>query len=412
MAMMSRSGSLVLLMVGAAVAAVPACGGNSNGPSSSEAGAAGEDGGGAAPTSAGRSGSGGTTTLGGETSSEAGQGTGGESVPGMGGSGGHSGSGGASGSGGRAGAGGTGGSSPGPQNTKLGRACADNADCLDAKAIGLTCVKATDTVLGGGAPPKGLCTLECESDGDCEARGAGSLCFPFDSTGTNYCIEGCSFGPPGLGEIKCHNRADFACQPALLAGTGAPCDFIEDCLAGEVCAAGTCGQAIPGCLPSCRGDIDCAEGLFCDQSFLNGTCVAKKPSGTKGLGEPCTVKGEPDDCLGFCQADVDVGNKGHCAVGCGIGNECSWNSATQVFDGLCAFASVLTDDSAAGDFGFCALACNCSGECRDPNLACSLDAGELPSSFRGPGLCFEASSVAEPYEQCAASGEGGAGGAQ
>jgi hypothetical protein len=323
--------------------------------------------------------------------------------------------------GGTSGMGGSAGSSSSIGLTKLGRGCIEDADCEDSKAPGLTCVRATDTVLGNGAPPRGLCTAECASQEDCSTLGADALCYPFAAdSGPGYCIEACSFGMAGIGETKCHNRPEFACNPALLTDTGEPCTTTStDCQAGELCIEGSCAVVSPGCLPSCRGDIDCEEGMYCDQSFLSGVCVSEKPEG-KGLGEPCTVPAEdepsePDGCLGFCQADSETGNAGHCAATCGLFNECGWNAETRKFDGACFYGSILTAETGyVGDFGFCTSTCNCTAECNDPALACSLlPQGELTDDFRGPGLCFSPADDTVEYDHCGMGGAGGgdAGGA-
>lgn len=324
---------------------------------------------------------------------------------------------------GRSGSGGSGGTVPGVSGSRLGRGCIEDADCEDSTAPGLTCVSATES-LGNGAPPKGLCTAECTSDADCADFGAGSLCYPFAPQGNSgYCVEGCSFGTPGIGEFKCHNREEFACNPALLGDTGEPCDETADCQSGELCIDGTCAVVFPACLPSCRGDIDCEAGMYCDQSFLSGVCVDEEPTG-KALGEPCTLPGpnepsEPDECLGFCQADSADSTTGRCAATCGLLSACAWNSATSKFDGACFYASILTfQNGAAGDFGFCTSTCNCTDECNDSELACSLlPQGSLPNDFKGPGLCFSADDETDEYNQCDApvggaggTGAGGAGG--
>jgi len=305
--------------------------------------------------------------------------------------------------------------------TKLGRACVADKDCVDPDAPGLTCVTAKDTVLGDGAPPKGLCTMACNrpqtpDDVDpCAALGPDALCFPFVSGATEgYCIEGCAFGTPDIGEAKCHSRPEFACNPALLGPTDTACDATDDCPAGDLCVDGACNIVLPGCLPSCRGDLDCEAGMFCDQGFLNGTCVATKPPG-KALGEPCTVPGpndpdEPDGCIGFCQADAANSTAGHCAATCGLARECAWNATSKKFDGICFYGTVLTNDNGdVGDFGFCTPSCNCTDECNDPTLACSLlQQGALNTDFKGPGLCFSPDPATPEYNQC--TGAGGAGG--
>lgn len=301
--------------------------------------------------------------------------------------------------------------------TKLGRGCIDDADCDDTAAPGLICITSSDTVLGDGAPPGGLCTAECASDDDCTALGAGALCYPFEEgAATGYCVEGCSFGAPGIGEVKCHNRDEFACNPALLGSTTQACTESADCPAGDLCIDGTCAVVFPACLPACRGDIDCDDGMYCDQSFLSGVCVTEKPTG-KALGEPCTVPGEnedsePDECLGFCQADAEGSDAGHCSATCAIGLPCAYNSDSGNFDGACFYASVLTAETGdIGDFGFCTPSCNCSDECNGDELACSL-LGDRPlgDGFKGQGLCFSADAETEEYNQCEGMGGSGAGG--
>ncbi len=304
--------------------------------------------------------------------------------------------------------------------TKLGRACMNDNECKDAAAPDLKCVTAKQPLLGGGAPPKGLCTMPCAvpqtaDDTDaCEALGPGAICYEFDSSSTDgYCVEGCSFGTADIGETKCHNRSEFACNPALFGATDTACTSTAACQAGEVCLGGACNVVLPACMPACRGDIDCDDGMYCDQSFLNGLCVTKKQVG-KALGEPCTVPpedaSEPDECLGFCQADSATGDSGHCSVTCPFARQCAWNAATEKFDGLCAFGSVLTpDDIAQGDFGFCALSCNCTTECNDPTLGCSLlQDTPLPEDFKGAGLCFTPDADTVAYNHCEGAG-GGAG---
>ncbi len=314
---------------------------------------------------------------------------------------------------------GDGGAVDGPQSaTKLGRACVSDKDCTDPTAPGLSCITSSDSVLANGAPPKGLCTKACTlpevGDRDpCAALGPDGMCYPFDSASTEgYCIEGCSFGEPDIGDAKCHSRPEFACVPALLGGTGAACADVNDCPAGDLCIDGECAVVFPGCLPSCRGDLDCDAGMYCDQGFLDGTCVKAKQTG-KALGEPCTVPAsdnDADECIGFCQADSATGNKGHCSATCGLARQCSWNATTEKFDGVCFYGTVLTSDTGdVGDFGFCTPTCDCTDQCNDPTLACSLlTQGALSTDFRGAGLCFGADPMTKEYNQC--TGSGGAGG--
>lgn len=305
-----------------------------------------------------------------------------------------------------------GGAGEDPAN-RLGRPCLSDPDCQAPGQAALTCVKPTDTVLGGGAPPHGLCTLSCQSHLECDERSPGSICYPFDEAAPNgYCIEACEFGPTALGTQKCQNRADFVCAPAGLVDTGTACTNAGGCLAGEVCSGGTCLLVFPGCLPSCRGDLDCATGMFCDQSFNSGVCVPEEPTG-KGLGEPCTVADEPDECLGFCRADAAGATTGHCATTCSVGTGCSWNSESELFDGACFLPSATAGPNATvGDFGYCVPTCNCSADCDDAELGCALlTQGALPPAFRGPGLCFAGLEPEEEIDLCGGGGAPSSGGA-
>jgi hypothetical protein len=295
-----------------------------------------------------------------------------------------------------------------PTAGRLGRACSSDAECG-----ALQCIKATDAALGGGAPPKGLCTVSCtlptddQPDDPCAALGLGALCFPFDERSTEgYCVEGCAFGKPRLGQVKCHNRAEFACNPALLGATNDVCQTNGDCAQGKLCSDGVCNVIRPACLPACGGDVDCAAGYYCDQSFLSGVCVKGTPQG-KALGEPCTVPGpnepdEPDECLGYCAPDSTGSTQGHCLSTCTYGTPCAWSSGTEKYDGACILVNsqIVGSSPAVGDFGFCDLTCNCAADCLDATLGCELLESALPEQFRGGGFCLEPTAQSVPYDQC------------
>jgi hypothetical protein len=287
----------------------------------------------------------------------------------------------------------------------LGRPCTGDLDCTSVSEAGLHCLKPSSTALDGGGPPGGLCTRKCQSDSDCDSHAAGALCYPFSDT-ASYCVEGCSFGDPEPGHDKCHNRADFACAPAMLGNTNDACGVATPCFEGELCSSGTCHVVFPGCLPSCRGDIDCGAGLYCDQSFLSGVCVKKKPTG-KRLGEPCLVPGahepaERDECLGFCQPDQPGATTGHCGASCPLLGGCAWDAGSERFDGACVYLNTWTSSAAAGDLGYCAQACDCSAQCDDGALMCTLFGDDaLPSNFNGDGLCLTAEPELEELDACA-----------
>ncbi|HEY6079968.1 MAG TPA: hypothetical protein VIW29_14240 [Polyangiaceae bacterium] len=339
--------------------------------------------------------------------------------------GGNGGSAGSSGNPGRAGGGntstgGTGGTGQTFTATRLGQPCEADSQCDDPAAPGLVCITASDD-LGNGAPPNGLCSAPCMATaaGDnCADYGPGAFCYPF-STDTNategYCVEGCFFGDMGITATKCHDRLDFACSPAGLGNTQDPCGDSTECQAGEVCLSGTCQVVFAGCLPACRGDIDCAEGKFCDLTFLAGTCVDEKPPG-KGLGEPCSIVGdEPDDCIGFCQEDTEGGSTGHCQSTCSLGSACAYDNELARFKGACITPTLFSPegDVAVGDWGFCRPTCNCAAECNDAELGCyKVTEITLPTDtetgYSGAGLCFGIDPAEPQYDECVSMG--GAGG--
>lgn len=319
--------------------------------------------------------------------------------------------------GGNSSTGGTGGTGMSSTATRLGQACEADSQCDDPSTPGLVCVTATDD-LGNGAPPNGLCSAPCSiTADDCESFGTGAFCYPFsnDASATDgYCVEGCFFGDP-LGTTKCHGRADFACSPAGLGDTQEACTDNLDCQSGEVCLSGTCQVVFAGCLPACRGDIDCATDKYCDLTFLAGTCVDEKPPG-KGLGEPCTMPGgEPDDCIGFCQADAAGATTGHCQSTCSLGSGCAYDNELERFKGACITPSVFSPpmELEVGDWGFCRPSCNCAAECNDAELGCyQLPDIVLPtdttSGYAGAGLCFGIDPEEPQFDECVSMG--GAGG--
>lgn len=281
---------------------------------------------------------------------------------------------------------------------KLGADCSTAADCV----AGLLCIAPTDLVLADGAPPHGLCTAACTDSEACDALSTGALCVPYGETDAGYCMQGCAFGNPPLGQLKCQGRTDQACLPAFLIDTNDPCAGPDDCFAGEICN-GTCQAVLAACIPTCTGDLDCADGLFCSQQFLNGTCVATQPTG-KPLGAPCTVPAanQPEECVGFCQADSAESDQGHCSASCGLTSPCGWSAETQKFGGACLYASSLTAaNGGAGDFGFCTPSCNCAADCDTDGIACEeLSIGPLGSDFSGQGLCFAPDRQSVPLEAC------------
>jgi hypothetical protein len=296
-------------------------------------------------------------------------------------------------------------------STKLGAACTKKADCSDPDAPGLICITPTQTILGGGAPPNGLCTAPCDPNevDACVAFGASSICRAFDpeEPAVGYCMEGCTFGTPVGDDVKCHNRPEFACNPALSDDSGVTCSTNFDCDTDETCLGGSCTLVTGACLPTCSGEPDCAPGLFCDQTFLGGLCMETPPLGFLPLGAPCTVVDEPDDCIGTCQRDVAGSDAGHCATNCSFGSPCGYNSDTGLYDGACLTISTIRDANETGDFALCTLACGCTDECFNPDHTCQIPISELDFTvYSRPGLCLDPALGLEESFLCG--GDGGA----
>ena len=164
---------------------------------------------------------------------------------------------------------------------------------------------------------------------------AGDSCIPsrcFCST----CVKHCGDGVCSTGETPCTCPAD--CPHSFAKGPGSPCASDADCAtpggclteasgypAGGYCTGGPCdtGSAMdlcpPGstcmgtwfaeallCMPTCRKDGDCREGLTCEaapQPYAKaGVYTCWQAGGTQlaGLGQAC---GKDGDCIsGMCLA--------------------------------------------------------------------------------------------------------------
>jgi hypothetical protein len=281
--------------------------------------------------------------------------------------------------------GGRGGSTSLP--TRLGQACVNDIECDPNGTTRLTCLTATSTDLGGGAPPRGVCTLQCALNETCWGIDPTAYCVQFDPLSAyGYCMEGCVLGEPGPLETpapKCHNRPHFACTPLNVVSTGTPCATSSACQRGLVCLGGRCSTLLSACLPVCTGDQDCSAGLFCDRG--EGTC---KPFSTAGnpLGTPCNPTSAIDSCSGFCQRIEGVpGLNGMCGEPCNYGQFCAWEDDQAT--GLCAFTSAVDEYPELGDLGFCAALCDCSSQCRTPGFGCVPSDG-LAALTGKPGLCL------------------------
>jgi hypothetical protein len=311
---------------------------------------------------------------------------------GKGGSGGGSGKGGSGGSAGKGGNAGTGGSAGAP-GTALGAVCDDDGDC----GSGLTCLE-HDEILGDG-PAHGACTIACSSDTTCQTKAAGARCVSF--AGAEYCVAACELGPATA--PKCHDRTDAMCGLLGVIPGSDYCSSTADCGAGELCQDYYCGEAVLGCLPSCRGDFDCGSGQKCD--FETGLCIDTTPVGLP-LGSACSLDAATDPCNGFCFPS-GTAYDGYCSAYCGFNDDlssCGWNGS-GVAPSACFWTSVLQGslDIAQTDLGFCGKLCDCNTDCTAVGDYCLDDDADLKAVFQRNGYCRPLASgetVDDTYSSC------------
>ena len=316
-------------------------------------------------------------------------------------SGGASGLGGGGAGGAQGGSKATGGSA---SNERLGQACATDSVC---QQTGLTCNN--DPSIANG-----LCSATCVTDSDCNAIARGSLCVD------SVCLEPCTIGSGGF-DAKCHGRSDVACAALKELDTQNICTDDTDCAGTTTCLDGTCRELFFGCAPTCRNDLDCTDGTFCD--IGTGTCVEEKPTG-KPVGSLCETD---DECNGFC---IGNGATAFCSGLCqATAESCGWNGVGPA-DAACLWVPIYNLRPGEGDLGYCGQLCDCSSDCRDPSDKCialaedsdgneDVNGQALVDLWKRQGYCGSVSSDPSAKQKvlnnCTGAGgggnDGGAGGA-
>ena len=316
------------------------------------------------------------------------------------------GGGGSSGKGGSSGSGGKGGS---VVTSMLGAACDADVDCDDDR---LTCLK-SDGLADGSGPPKGLCTLNCTTDGACLEFSDNAYCVELEQD-NSFCFEGCVTGTAG--EPKCHQRSEFACSLLGLFEGTTECEDSGECGANQLCSNdGVCGDIVTGCLPTCGGDFDCGQNQYCD--FASGFCVDTKPTG-RPIGAACNPKATTEQCDGFCVETNDAGTQGKCEAFCSLSQGligCGWDGTGQA-EAACLFGTILSPpgDYGNGDLGICGKLCDCNDQCEIPDEFCIDDLDGAVSAIWGRnGYCRTldaGESASDTFNECPDGSSGGAGG--
>jgi hypothetical protein len=260
----------------------------------------------------------------------------------------------------------------------IGASCSSDAQCnTGACAQGVCCATACPGTCAscalpgsagactplpaGQAAPTGTCTdhgaTGCGTNGLCD--GAGN-CQVYPST-TVCAASVCAVGietPASRcdGKGACVTAAVQACSPYVCGAAGAcktVCASDADCLAPDVCTAGTCGLLPNGhtCTagPSC-GSGFCAQGVCC-ASACTGTCLS------------CVVAGSIGKCV-----DVPAGQSSlaQCldqgSPACKLDGLCDGNGACQQY----ASGTTCAVATCTGSTFQSASTCSGSGTCLTP----------------------------------------------
>ena len=338
-----------------------------------------------------------------------------------------------------------------------GPQCSGNDVYGDSACLTGSCTLPDISECGTYGCNDGVCLTTCTTDAQCdEANGAwcndgvctdkkhpGDDCGAHSECADNYCVGGvCCDGPCSGGCSSCNSTytgqaagvcgavtsgtdPQNACEDggAASCGNSGQCNGSGSCSSyanGTVCQAGACvngdwngdslcsggGCSSPatqdcglyactssGCLNSCTGDGQCAQGSWC----FNGECTDKNHPG-----DSCNNAAE---CAsGFCTDNVC------CNTSCSSTCQSCLNAETNLSDGTCGFILEGTDpgsECAEQGVASCGLNgyCNGIGSCDsyEDNEVCGVDACSGANVVSG-GVCASGSCTAGAITDCGAYG--------
>lgn len=147
--------------------------------------------------------------------------------------------------------------------------------CVDHLCENVPVVECPDQICN---PETGDC-VDCLSDENCNEgeRCVDNTCIPFciedvDCDDANSCtVDICLDGICVNEEVVCEDDGDLCTTEACDPQSGCASTPV-DCNEGEVCDPNT-GECVP--IPTCRGDPDCDDGLFCNgrETCVDGACT-------------------------------------------------------------------------------------------------------------------------------------------
>ena len=198
------------------------------------------------------------------------------------------------------------------------------------------------------------CNLDastCTSDASCQ----GGICFREEDTGwpAGFCTSDCgNTGTCGSSGLECVQYTPSGGSPmdvciATCSGES------SDCREGYLCS--DFGNGLIACYPDCVDNSECPDTGECN--LESGMCEPNK--GLNPTGGECTGYDACEGGVCFKEADFGV-NAGYCSSTCSLSDPHCPN------DGVC----VNYFDTPADD-GYCFVACNDVGDCRDDtNFQC------------------------------------------
>lgn len=228
---------------------------------------------------------------------------------------------------------------------RVGSACVVDDDCSRAEPFPLSCITSQSESFPGitpygsteqplGGPAGGYCSRTCGGEGEC--------------------------GPDAI----CVNHAGFGAFCYALCSLT---DTTPQCLGGGPQACAALGNIDVGaCYPLCRSDEQCGPGRACDAA--TGLCESDPPRGGGGLGAPCTVDTQADDCRsGLCRYDLGTG-EGICTALCRAGEvDCGGAAGEASVGSVC-----ISDALSPGAVGSCVPLCDTDEDCERGDYVCRV----------------------------------------
>ncbi|MGZ3422896.1 MAG: kelch repeat-containing protein, partial [Polyangiales bacterium] len=220
------------------------------------------------------------------------------------------------------------------------------------KRAGSSCTKASDC--GSGFCADGVC-CDRACDGQCEACDVGT------SRGTCTTVVGAPHGGRATCDVggadtckarTCDGKDHATCAgfaPETVTCAKAKCDgstfaAVSVCDGSGTCTPSKTTACAPyacdelGCLGSCAGDKQCADGFSCNR----GVCEPKHPHCSDDLSHAIAVDGTSTDC-----APYRCGPAGSCLTGCASSSDCG-GGAVCGSDKLCVPVDAGTSDTGSG----------------------------------------------------------------